>query len=277
MEVILAKYAGFCPGVKKAWKLVEKAIREETKPVYILGELIHNQQALDYLTEKGVKTIDNPEDVKERKGTLFIRAHGEPPSTYKKLRRLKVKTVDATCLNVIHVQELALQLDREGYLVIVCGEKDHPEALATVGYTKDGQIISSVKEALEIGKGKKIGVISQTTFSADLFKQITDVLQKNASEFRSLGTICNFTQMAQKEAREIASKVDIVIVVGGKHSSNTKRLAEVASQFKPTHHIETALELQEDWFRGVKKVALLAGASTPGWIIQETARVLEKQ
>ena len=269
---------GFCPGVKRAWGLVSReagsgSARE--KNVYILGELIHNKQAIEKLGEWGIKTINRLGEIKGR-GVVMIRAHGEPPQTFQKLKNLKLKVVDTTCPSVARVQKLANQLEKEGYQVIVCGEKDHPEAIATIGYTKRGLIVGSVEEAKKIPSGKRVGIVSQTTFSPVIFQEICRLLKKKSAGFKSLGTICNITQMAQKEAQKMAKKVDVMIVVGGKHSSNTKRLTEVCQKITPTHHIETAQELKKSWFKKAKNVGLTAGASTPDWIIKEVKIKLEK-
>jgi len=275
IKIISAKYMGFCPGVKRAWSLVEKTVNNKHNSIYILGELIHNKQAIEKLEKRGIKTINNLNEIND-KGVVMIRAHGEPPQTFQKLKKLGLKVVDTTCPSVARVQKLANQLEKEGYQVIVCGEKDHPEAIATIGYTKRGLIVGSVEEAKKIPSGKKIGIVSQTTFSPVIFQKICHLLKKKSSDFKSLGTICNVTQMAQKEAKQIAKKVNLMIVAGGKHSSNTKRLAEVCQKIVSTYHIETAQELKKSWFKGVKKVGLTAGASTPDWIIKEVKIKLEK-
>lgn len=269
MEIIVGKYAGFCPGVKRAWRLVEKAAQKKNGPIVVLGELIHNRQAIERIESWGVKTINSTEEL-DGEGTVLIRAHGEPPSTYQKLTKTKFKVIDATCPSVAHVQKLAQKTEKEGYQVFVCGEEDHPEALATIGYTQKGKILSSPGAAARTDRTGKIGVLSQTTFSPQVFAEICEVLQKKCRVFKSLGTICNFVQLAQKEARKIAKEVDLVIVVGGRQSSNTKRLAEVAGEKVRTYHIETAVEIKPGWLaNGVEKVGLLAGASTPEWIIRE--------
>ncbi len=275
MEIILAKNMGFCPGVKRAWNLVEKTVKSKPNSVYILGELIHNKQAIEKLEKWGIKTINSLTEIKS-KGIVIIRAHGEPPQTFQKLKNLKLKLVNTTCPSVARVQKLANQLEKEGYQVVVCGEKDHPEAIATIGYTQRGIIVGSVKEAKKIPSRKRIGIVSQTTFSSIIFQKICQLLKKRSSDFKSLGTICNITQMAQKEAQKIAKQVDIMIVVGGKHSSNTKRLAEVCQEIAPTYHIETAQELKKLWFKKAKNVGLTAGASTPDWIIKEVKIKLKK-
>lgn len=273
MQIILAKYAGFCPGVKRAWSLVEKAVKRKKEAVCVFGDLCHNHQAIKQLEDWGVKTIHELQQA-NKGGLVVIRAHGEPPKTYQRLKELNLRFIDATCPSVARVQKLAKQLENQGYLLVICGEKNHPEAKATLGYTQKGLIISSVTEAKKVSKAKKIGVVSQTTFSSKVFKEICQVLKKKCQEFKSLGTICNFTQMAQKEARRIAGRVDLMIVVGGKHSSNTKRLVEVSAELVPAYHIETVGEIEKRWLDGVKKVGLLAGASTPDWIIKEALSVL---
>lgn len=269
IKVISAKYVGFCPGVKRAWGLVEKTVRSKSKPIYILGDLIHNQQAINKLNNWGIKNIDNLKMIKDKRGVVIIRAHGESPQTYQKLKRLNLKFVDTTCPNVIKIQELAKQLSDDGFFIVISGEKEHPEPKATLAYAKRGLIISTIKEAKKILPRKKIALISQTTFPPIIFEQISKILKKKSANFKSLGTICNITQMAQKEAQKVAKRVDLMIVVGGKHSSNTKRLVEVCQKIVPTYHIETAQELKTNWFKGASKVGLTAGASTPDWIIKE--------
>jgi (E)-4-hydroxy-3-methyl-but-2-enyl pyrophosphate reductase len=275
MKIITAKFMGFCPGVKRAWSLVEKTVNNKPNSIYILGELIHNKQAIKKLEKWGIKTINNLNEIKG-KGIVMIRAHGEPPQTFQKLKKLKLKVVDTTCPSVARVQKLANQLEKEGYQVVVCGEREHPEAIATIGYTEKGIIVGTVEEARKIPSGKRIGIVSQTTFSPVVFQKICRLLKKNSADFKFLGTICNITRMAQKEAQKIAKQVDLMIVVGGKHSSNTKRLAEVCQEIVPTYHIETAQELKKSWFKKAKNVGLTAGASTPDWIIKEAKIKLKK-
>lgn len=276
MQIVLGQYAGFCPGVKRAWSLVScEAARKKNGPIFVLGELIHNHQAIEKIEGWGVRTIEKVEETNGQSGVLIIRAHGEPPNTYQKLAKTKLKVIDATCPSVARVQKLAKETEKAGYQVFVCGEEDHPEALATVGYTRRGQILPSVEAAQAVLPTEKIGVLSQTTFSPQIFDQICQVLRKKCRQFKSLGTICNFVQLAQKEGRKIADMVDLVIVVGGRQSSNTKRLAEVAQEQVRTYHIETAKEIQAEWFGEVRKVGLLAGASTPAWIINQVTKKLK--
>ena len=275
MKVICAKYIGFCPGVGRAWNLVKKTTLDKKKPIYLLGELIHNEQAIEKLKSWGIKMIEKPSEIKDKRGVVIIRAHGEPPQTYQKLKKLRLKLVDTTCPNVIKIQKLASQLNKEGVFVVICGKKDHPEPKATLGYAKKGIIIESLEDAQKISPRKKIGLLSQTTFSPSLFEEISKILEKKAKIFKAFGTFCQVTHLAQKEAQKVAKKVNLMIVVGGKHSSNTKRLVEVCKKIIPTYHIETAQELEKGRFKKIKKVGLTAGASTPDWIIKEVKQWLE--
>ena len=274
MKVIKGKLAGFCPGVKRAWEVVEKTAGEG--PVFVLGDLIHNRQAIERLKALGVVTIYDLEKISPD-CQVIIRAHGEPEKTYEELERLGAKIIDATCFRVRKIQQQAAELERNGYQVIVCGEKEHPEIKATLGHTKKGKVIESALEAEKLKIQGKVALISQTTFSSEEFKKIREVLRKKKGiTLKVLGTICDFTQAAQKEARELGKKVDCLIVVGGRHSSNTKRLKEVGEKIRSTYHIETADELKPGWFKDKKIVGLLAGASTPSWIISQVERKLKE-
>lgn len=278
MEVVCAKYIGFCPGVKRAWSLVEEAVKNEEKPVYILGELIHNQQAIDKLNEWGAKTINDLKEIKTKKGTVIIRAHGEPPQTYQKLKKLHLKFIDTTCLNVIKIQEMAKQFSIEGFFVVICGKKDHPEPKATLGHAQKGIIVSSDNDAKKVSPRKKICLLSQTTFSPTVFGKISQILKKKAKKFKTEKTFCQITQMAQKEAQKVAKKVDLMVVIGGKHSSNTQKLVEACHEIAPTYHIETAKEIKNFWFnKKTRRVGLTAGASTPEWVIKEVQSKLEEK
>ena len=269
MEIICANYMGFCPGVKRAWMLVKKATQNKKRPIYILGELIHNQQAADKLNEWGIKAINDLKEIKDKKSLVILRAHGEPPKTYQALKRLDLKFIDTTCPNVVKIQKLAKQLSHDCFFVVICGKKDHPEPKATLGHTKKGLIIDSLSDAEKISPKEKIGLLSQTTFSPVLFAQISQILKKKAKEFKPIETFCQITHMAQKEAQKVAEKAGLMVVIGGKHSSNTQKLVEACQKLVPTYHIETAKELKKSWFKKAGAVGLTAGASTPDWVIDE--------
>lgn len=274
MRVLKAKLAGFCPGVKRAWQKIAGACK--IGPVFVLSDLIHNRQAIQRLEEIGVITIHDLRKVSQG-DQVIIRAHGEPPETYKKLKKKGARIIDTTCFRVRKVQEKAGELEKNGYRVVVCGEKGHPEVRATLGYTKRGRVVSTSEEAGRLNLEGKVALLSQTTFPFRVFQEIQKVLEdKKGVVLKVLGTICDFTRAAQKEAEELGKKVDYLVVVGGKCSSNTKRLKEVGEKIRPTFHIESVGELKPEWFEGKRSVGLLAGASTPPWIISQVERKLKK-
>lgn len=274
MRVLRAKLAGFCPGVKRAWQRVEEA--GKTGPVFVLGDLIHNRQAIKKLEEMGAVTICDLRKLSSG-NKVVIRAHSEPKETYEKLKELGIKIVDATCFRVRKVQQKAAELEENGYQVIVCGEKEHPEVRATIGHTQRGIAVNTKKEAERLDLKGKVALLSQTTFSLEEFEKIEEVLRKKKSvAVKVLGTICDFTQVAQREARELGKKVNCLVVVGGRHSSNTRRLREIGEKICPAYHVETSDELKNEWFKDKKTVGLLAGASTPDWIIRDVEKRLEE-
>lgn len=276
MEIMVAEPKGFCFGVKRSIDMVEKAIAEGKKNIQIFGPIVHNPQQIKLLEEKGVKMVNTIEEIQP--GTIFVRAHGVSPDVFKKIKEKAgvVEVIDATCPFVKVEQEYARKLAEEGYQVIIIGEKNHPEALGAQGYAPGSIIVGSVEEARALKEMPKIGAVVQTTLEPEAVDDIVAELYYKAKEVRVFNTICQSTKMRQPAARKIAEQADIMIVVGGKNSGNTRRLAEVCSRIKPTYHIETAAELKEEWFKGVNKVGISAGASTPEFIIDEVIEAIKK-
>ncbi len=270
MEVIRVKrYAGFCGGVKRAWKLATSEAEAAAGPVYISGKLIHNTPAMRELEEKGIRVLDlaNAEGV--RPGTTFIlRAHGEGPAVYDRARELGLRLIDGTCSTVRAVQRLASSLEEQGFQVVLFGHREHPEAKATIAHTRSGMIIQSAEEAARLAHYPKIASIAQTTSSSREYAEVCRILRGKCDQFQDQGHICNFTQKAQEEAAELAGRVDAMVVVGGRDSSNTRRLVEVCAEHCTTYQVETAEELQPDWFHEVARVGVTAGASTRDGDIQ---------
>jgi (E)-4-hydroxy-3-methyl-but-2-enyl pyrophosphate reductase len=263
MRVLLAtRYAGFCGGVKRAWELALREAAQSAGPVYLSGELIHNAPAMRELQERGLRIVKVTEGDSPTTGTLIMRAHGEGPRTYARARELGLRIVDATCGIVKAVQRRAEQLEQQGFQVILVGHKKHPEALATVAHTKRGLIIESPDEAEQLPHFEKIAAIAQTTVLASDFEAVSAVLKRKCDYFEDQGRICGWTVKAQEEAVELAQRVQAMVVVGGKNSSNTKMLARVCGELVPTYHIETMDELRAGWFDGVTTVGVTAGAST---------------
>jgi (E)-4-hydroxy-3-methyl-but-2-enyl pyrophosphate reductase len=274
MEIKIAQPSGFCFGVKRSINMVEKAIKDGKKNIQIFGPIVHNPQQIKVLEEKGVKMVNSINEIQP--GTLFIRAHGISPQVYEELKKKNVEIIDATCPFVNVEQNYAKKLYEEGYQVIIIGEKNHPEALGAQGYAPGSLIIGSVEEAKNLKEVPKIGAVVQTTLEPEEVAKIVAELFQKAKEVRVYNTICQSTKMRQPAAKQLAQEVDLMIVVGGKNSGNTRRLAEVSSRIKTTYHIETAAELKKEWFKGVKKVGVSAGASTPDFIINEVVEAIKK-
>jgi 4-hydroxy-3-methylbut-2-enyl diphosphate reductase len=258
-----SRYAGFCGGVKRAWKLATQEAASGDGPVYISGKLIHNSPAMKELEEKGIEVLDLSRAEGIEPGTPFIlRAHGEGPDVYRRAEQLGLRLIDGTCGIVRNVQRRARLLEQQGFQVVLFGHRDHPEARATVAHTQRGIIIESAKEAEELGRYPKIAAIAQTTSSAREYAEVCRILRGRCDVFEDQGHICDFTQRAQEEAAAIAAEVDAMVVVGGHDSSNTRRLVEVCSEHCPTYQVETADELRPAWFEEVARVGVTAGAST---------------
>jgi len=274
MEIKIAQPSGFCFGVKRSIDMVEKAIKDGKKNIQIFGPIVHNPQQIKALEDKGVKMVNSIDEIQP--GTLFIRAHGISPQVYEELKKKNVEIIDATCPFVNVEQNYARKLYEEGYQVIIIGEKNHPEALGAQGYAPGSLIIGSVEEARSLKEVPKIGAVVQTTLEPEEVAKIVAELYHKAKEVRVYNTICQSTKMRQPAAKKLAEEVDLMIVIGGKNSGNTRRLAEVSSRIKTTYHIETAAELKKEWFEGVKKVGISAGASTPDFIIEEVVEAIKK-
>jgi (E)-4-hydroxy-3-methyl-but-2-enyl pyrophosphate reductase len=265
MQVIRAKtYVGFCGGVKRAWNRAVKAAGEAEGTVFLSGKLIHNTPAMRELDGLGVRELS---DVDVAQGelagkTILMRAHGEGPLAFEKARSLGLNVIDATCPIVTAVQKIAVQLENEGFQVIVFGHRSHPEARATVAYTQHGLIVESAEEAKDLPHYEKLASIAQTTMLQADYVDLVEVLRTKADHYEDRGRICGWTLHAQDEAVELAKSVDACVVVGGRDSSNTIQLVRVCEPHCPTFHVETAEELRAEWFAGMARVGLLAGAST---------------
>ena len=264
VEVIRARrFAGFCGGVRRAWKLATQEAAAREGKVYLSGKLIHNTPAMEELERQGVEVLDVSRAEGVTPGSSFVlRAHGEGPAVYDRAEELGLKLIDGTCKIVRSVQQRARALEEEGFQVVLFGHRNHPEARATIAHTKRGVIVESVQEAVELPPQMRIAAIAQTTSSAREYVEVCNVLRAKCEVFEDQGHICDFTQRAQEEAAELASRVDAMVVVGGRDSSNTRRLVEVCSERCPTRQVETAAELEPAWFTGLRRVGVAAGAST---------------
>lgn len=263
IEIEVARYAGVCYGVERALGMAEKAAVEARKPVNTLGPLIHNPLVVNDLESIGVGTASNVSEVEE--GTLIIRAHGVVPSVVEDARTRGLDVLDATCPYVKKVHNAAERLVREGYQLIVVGESGHPEVEGIMGHAGDDAHVVSVPGDLDaIDLSRKVGVVVQTTQTPGALADVVAELSKRTMDLRVINTICSATQERQDSAAELAHRVDAMIVVGGKNSGNTRRLAEICTAVCPkTHHIEDASEIEPAWFDGASHIGVTAGASTP--------------
>lgn len=276
MEIIVAESAGFCFGVKRALDLVTRAADDGSRPVHTLGALIHNPQEIARLEERGVHQASALDEVSS--GAIVLSAHGVDPEVEEAAGARGLEVIDATCPFVKRAHENILALSREGYSIVILGDRGHREVegLAARAGGK-AEIVSSAEEAERLPFRQRCGLVVQTTQRPEALREVAGVLAERCRELRVFNTICEATVKRQESARELAEKVDAMIVVGGRNSANTQRLAEIcAATGTPTHHVETAGELRADWVRGVQRVGVTAGASTPAWIVDEVVQRLRE-
>ena len=274
-----ASKTGFCFGVKRAINMLEKVAREQGG-VETLGAVVHNRQVLDKLAEIGVKIVDNIDDIE---GNIVVTSsHGVSPDLEKSIRAKKIKVVNTTCPSVRRAQVAARQLSEEGFFVIIYGNAEHPEVKGILGWAK-GKGLATLDEkpvtALD-PKPRRIGILSQTTqvptHFAEFTKKIIDLALTKDSEVRIIDTICHDIPDRQAAALELAHRADLMVVVGGRASANTNRLAELCAQVTETHLIETADEIQPVWIQGKSLIGVTAGTSTAEESVEEVIKRLEQ-
>jgi len=276
VEIIVAKNAGFCFGVKRALDLVARAADDRSRPVYTLGALIHNPQEIARLEEGGVHQADALDEVSS--GAIVLSAHGVDPEVEEAARGRGLEVIDATCPFVKRAHDHILALSREGYAIVILGDRGHREVEGLAARAEGkAEIVSSAEEAQRLPFRKRFGLVVQTTQRPEALRAVAGVLAERCGELRVFNTICEATVKRQQSARELAERVDVMIVVGGRNSANTQRLAEIcAATGTPTHHVETAAELQGEWVGGIARVGVTAGASTPAWIVDEVVQRLRQ-
>ena len=273
MEVKLAKSAGFCFGVKRAVDTVYEQVGTGKK-IYTLGPIIHNEEVVKDLEEKGVQVLETEQDLEKVKdGTVIIRSHGVPKHVYESIKRQKLEYVDATCPFVRKIHKIVEEESGKGNTILIIGNENHPEVAGIRGWSKsEAYVINTAEEAMEfdIPVEKKLCIVSQTTFNYNKFQELVEIISKKRYDIIVLNTICNATEERQQEAREIAKNVDAMIVIGGRHSSNTQKLFEICKkECENTYYIQTLVDLDFDRLKTVGSVGITAGASTPKNIIEE--------
>ena len=268
MKILVAKTAGFCFGVKRAVNIAFRVSRKKREGVYTLGPIIHNPQVVEKLTEEGIIPI---KDIHEKKDiqALIIRTHGIPRHLLEEISSMGCEIIDATCPFVKKAQDYAKLLREEGYQVVILGEKRHPEVKGLISYAGDDAKVVGGNRPFPRLKNK-VGIIVQTTQPLEELKRVLSQAIGQAKEIKVYNTICNSTALRLKETEDMARKVDVMVVVGGKNSANTTQLAKLCRALSvATYHIETSLEIKDAWFRRAEIIGITAGASTPGWIIKE--------
>jgi 4-hydroxy-3-methylbut-2-enyl diphosphate reductase len=275
LEIILAENAGFCFGVDRAVRMTEEELSKTDSSVYSYGPLIHNPQAVKALEAKGLETIDRFEDISE--GRIIVRSHGVPEETINDIKELGLHLVDCTCPYVLAVHKKVRDYSSKGYSIVIIGDKDHPEVVGINGWCENqAHIVNSAEDAKALPDLEKSCVVSQTTNRLDKFLELSGIVEEKSQETVLFNTICNATKLRQEAAEEVAKKVDAMIVIGGKHSSNTIKLAEISSRHcKNVFHIETIEEFALQRLQNFNTIGITAGASTPDWIIKEAVKVME--
>jgi 4-hydroxy-3-methylbut-2-enyl diphosphate reductase len=277
MEILLAESLGFCMGVKRAVDMAYRA-REKAggSPVVTLGPLIHNQSETDRLAADGINIASL--DTLPSAGTVIIRAHGVAPRTFAELRSRGLRVMDATCPYVHYSQRKAVELREAGYTVVIAGVRDHPEILGILGHVRgDARVVQTAEEARALPTCDRIGVIAQTTIAEPKYQAIVAALRERAREVKVCETICDATAENQAAIRQLAAEVEILYVVGGRHSDNTRKLVETAREYcTRALLIETPEEIRPADLHGVERVGVSAGASTPDWMIQRVVKRLRQ-
>jgi 4-hydroxy-3-methylbut-2-enyl diphosphate reductase len=290
MNISIDKSSGFCWGVVRTIEIAEQELGEADN-LFSLGEIIHNPMEIRRLGDKGLKTISVAEMEKANGGRVLIRAHGEPPSTYKRAEELGITLIDATCPVVTKVQERIRRFFLDGYQVVIFGKKEHAEVIGLVGLT-DGVavVVKSVEDVENVNLDRKTVLFSQTTMDKPTFYKIKEELQKRikdlvigsfedeAIEFHAKDTICGQVSGRDAKIREFAKANDIVIFVAGRHSSNGKVLFAIAKEANPrSYFIEDREELRSEWFQDIENVGITGATSTPQWLMEQIKAAIEEK
>ncbi len=273
IEIVVVESAGFCFGVKRAIDIAFDLARKDRRGIYTFGPIIHNPQVIEKLRDKGVFSTEDvyQDDAK----VMIIRTHGIPLDLMEKASKMGYEIVDATCPFVKKAQHYAKLLSEEGYQVIILGDRDHPEVKGLVSYAGGDVLVIGDKEILPELK-HRVGIVVQTTQPVENLKRLMGKVMEQSKEMKVYNTICNSTAQRLAETAQIAGRVGVMVVVGGRNSANTTQLANLCSSVPVrTYHIETAAELKLEWFKDCRKVGITAGASTPDWIINDVREMIK--
>jgi len=284
MTITLADSAGFCFGVKRAVDTVYHLLEDKEKKVYTLGPIIHNEQVVQDLNANGVGVVCNPEEIsgEDDNATLVIRSHGVSQDVIRRIKEKGLCYEDATCPFVKKIHQTVEEYSAKSYRIIIIGSKDHPEVQGILGWTNGrGTVIETAEEAEDFSLAdpqEKICIVSQTTFNYKKFQELVEIFSEKGYDIIAVNTICNATSTRQKETEELAARSDAMIIIGGKHSSNSRKLYEICkNQCENTFFIQTADDLEGISFDSFASLGITAGASTPNNIIQEVLEACQKQ
>lgn len=275
MKLTIAKSAGYCFGVKRAVNMVYQEAEEAKVPVYTYGPIIHNEEVVRDLKQRGVHVVRELKELENLpKGKIIIRSHGISRREHEAMKACGFEVLDATCPFVLKIHRLVEKYSKEGYRIVIAGNEHHPEVEGILGWV-EGQPAYTVTsqediEKLPLKEGEKVCLVAQTTFNYNKFQELVEIFEKKGYDISVVNTICNATEERQTEAKEIAAKVDAMIIIGGRHSSNTRKLYEICSrECADTYFIQTLDDLHLDLPKAVRLVGITAGASTPNKLIEE--------
>jgi 4-hydroxy-3-methylbut-2-enyl diphosphate reductase len=277
LHIEIGKYAGFCRGVKNAVNKTFDCARQSKGEIYTDGELIHNPQTLKMLESRQVHILKDNELEKARGKTLIIRAHGITPDRLIKLRSITETLKNFTCRDVGKVQGTIKKWSNKGYSIVIYGKKNHPEVIGLLGYANEGYVVFNSQDIDNLPKMGKVLLVSQTTMSQENFSAIYRLMIEKYPQMQIVNTICDATEKRQNEVLEMARRKDCLLIIGGKKSSNSKRLYEIAEKFTKAYFVETIEEIKKINFDGVKNLGVSAGASTPDWLIDEVVEEIQRQ
>ncbi|ARN57393.1 4-hydroxy-3-methylbut-2-enyl diphosphate reductase [Sedimentisphaera salicampi] len=276
MKVLTAEKCGFCLGVRNAIKIAEQTLEKES-PVYSLGPVIHNQDVVSRLADKGLVTVESLDKIPG--GTVLIRSHGATKAMIEDIQSRGLSIVDATCVLVKHVQQKAARLEAEGWMVVIAGDPRHPEIISIAGHTESAVVAETPEQMKELaGSHEKTALLCQTTQSYGFFSNMAAAaVNADFSEIRAVNTLCRESQRRQQAAKQLSEKVDVMFVLGGLHSANTRKLAELCSEgCKNVYHLQNKSELKQEMLRDCSSAGITAGASTPDWVIQEFTETIRE-
>ncbi len=278
MKVLVAAKCGFCPGVRNAISMAEETLQRSGagRSVYCLGPIIHNKDEVERLRTSGLHTVDSVDEMDS--GTVLIRSHGVAPSELNRLKEQGFHIVDATCVLVKRLQQIVKQLEAEGYEVVIIGEENHPEVQGVVGCVGDVVVVAGEDDLGKLPRNGRLGIVCQTTQSPEHLGAMLDAIARRSfSELKVINTLCKEAIKRQESAIELCQQVDVMFVLGGLHSANTRRLADLCKKHnKATFHLQNWEELDKRILFGKTVAGVTAGASTPNWVIEEFVEHLER-